>query len=150
MVAFVSSILLAAVLLGFVPYFAKRRPVGTPLTWGEAMVAAVYAFFLMFWVYGVVPHLLLTYADNELGWRSDALLSDQLWGQGKFLTPQALGGWFPMTITMQVVRDLLVVGLYVALLAGQIALWAYWQGRGEKKTTEVVVSDYGRPLVKQS
>jgi len=35
-------------------FYAKRRPVGTPLTWGESMVAATYVFFLMFWVYGVV------------------------------------------------------------------------------------------------
>ena len=147
MVAFVSSILLAVVLLGFVPYFAKRRPIGTPLTWGEAMVAATYAFFLMFWAYGVVPHLFLTWSDNELGWRSDNVV----YGPFDILKPQALDGAFPMTISYQVVRDLLVVGLYVVFLGGQIALWAYWQGRGEKKkTADVVVSDYGRPLVKQS
>ena len=46
---------------------------GTPLTWGEAMVAATYVFFLMFWVYGVVPHQWLTWAQNELKWRSDAI-----------------------------------------------------------------------------
>jgi len=145
-VAFVSSILLTLALLAFVPYFAKRRPVGSPLSWGEAMVASTYAFFLMFWVYGVVPHLWLTYADNELNWRADNIV----YGPFDLLQPQALGGSFPMTITYQVVRDLIVVGIYVVFLAGQIALWAYWQGRGEKKKAEVVVSDYGRPLVKQS
>jgi hypothetical protein len=30
----------------------------------------------------------------------------------------------------------------------QIAAWALWQGRGEKKV-EVETSDYGRPLVKE-
>ena len=39
MVAFVASLLLTVALMALVPFFAKRRPVGTPLTWGEAMVA---------------------------------------------------------------------------------------------------------------
>ena len=65
MVALVSSLLVLAVLLSLVVPMAKRRPVGTPLTWGEAMVAGVWSFFLMFWVYGVIPHLWLTWADNE-------------------------------------------------------------------------------------
>ena len=33
----------------------------------------IYVFFVMFWVYGVVPHLWLTWADNELNWRPDKL-----------------------------------------------------------------------------
>ena len=144
MVAFVSSILVTIALLGFVPYYAKRRPVGTPLSWGEAMVAGTYAFFLMFWVYGVVPHYFLTWADNELNWRKDNIV----FGPFDVLKPQALDGPFPMTISYQEVRDLIAVGIYVVFLGAQIALWAYWQGRGDRKTSEVVVSDYGRPLVK--
>ena len=63
MVAFIASVLVMVLLTALVIPMAKRRPVGTPLTWGEAMVASVYAFFLMFWVYGVVPHLFLTIRD---------------------------------------------------------------------------------------
>lgn len=146
MVAFVSSLLLTLALLALVPVFARRRPPGAPFTWGEAMVASTYAFFLMFWVYGVVPHLWLTWADNELNWRADNIV----FGPGNIFQPQALDGGFPFTISYQVVRDLIAVGLYVVFLGCQIALWAYWQGRGDKKKTEVVVSDYGRPLVKQA
>ena len=52
---------------------AKRRPAGTPLTWGEAFVGgcSCFAFFLM--IYGVVPDRWLRYADNELKWRTDKL-----------------------------------------------------------------------------
>ena len=32
--------------------------------------------------------------------------------------------------------------------AGAIALWAVWQGRGDKVSDEVETSNYGRPLVK--
>ena len=149
MVAFITALLILVVLCALVVPMSTRRPVGTPLTWGEAMVASVYTFFLMFWAYGVIPHLWLTWADNELQWRPDKVL----YGPGSILQPQALGGNFPMTITYQTLRDLIAVGIYVVFLAGQVALWMYWQNRGkraEKATaTTVVESDYGRPLVRK-
>ena len=74
MVAFVGSVALSIVMTAAILWYAKRRPVGTPVSWGEAMFAATYVFLLMFWAYGVVPHQWLTWADNELGWRSDAYL----------------------------------------------------------------------------
>ena len=120
MVALVTALLILVVLCSLVVPMSKRRPVGTPLTWGEAMVASVYAFFLMFWAYGVIPHLWLTWADNELQWRPDKLL----YGPGGLLKPQTQGGFFPMTISYQTLRDLIAVGIYVVFLGGQMALWA--------------------------
>ena len=148
MVAFVSSLLLTAILVGVIFPYRKRRPVGTFLTWGEAMVAATYIFFLMFWVYGVVPHLWLTWADNELGWRPDKLLL----GPGEILKPQALGGWFPFTLNYLVIRDLLAVGIYGVFLGLNIWLWSVWQNRGKAAAAVPVVaeSEYGRPLVRKS
>ncbi len=149
MVAFVTALIILVALSALVVPMAKRRPVGTPLTWGESMVASVYAFFLMFWAYGVIPHLWLTWADNELQWRPDKIL----YGPGSILQPQALGGNFPMTISSQTLRDFLAVGIYVVFLAAQIALWAYWQNRGKRaaaaSSTAVVESEFGRPLVRK-
>lgn len=148
MVAFLASlILLGAVVAAIVPV-AKRRPVGTALTWGEAMVAGTYVFFGMWWAYGVVPHLWLTWADNELKWRPDKLV----FGPGDILKPQTFGGWNPITLNYQVVRDLVAVLLYVVFLGINIWAWAYWQDRGKRaeKAKELeAASDYGRPLVKQ-
>lgn len=149
MVALVSALLILVVLCALVVPMSTRRPVGTPLTWGEAMVASVYAFFLMFWAYGVIPHLWLTWADNELQWRPDNIV----YGPGDVLKPQALGGNFPMTISYQTLRDFVAVGIYVVFLAGNIALWAYWQNRGKRAeaatSTAVVESEFGRPLVRK-
>ena len=49
MVAFVGSVIISILLL--VPFFwyVKRRPVGSTLSWGEAMAAATYVFFGLFW-----------------------------------------------------------------------------------------------------
>lgn len=154
MVAFISSLLLTGALLALLKPVAKRYPIGTAYTWGEAMVASVYAFFLMFWVYGVVPHLWLIWADNELSWRPDALLFEYEWPGGLtlgFFEPAATGGWFPVTINMLHIRDIIAVLIYVAFLGGQIALWAWWQQRGTKdtKAIDLTTSDFGRPLVRK-
>lgn len=153
MVAFIASILIAVGLLSLLIPFAKRRPVGSPLTWGEAMVAATYAFFLFFWVYGTVPHLWLTWADNELKWRPDTFLYQYADWTGGIFKPQAAGGWMPMTISMQTLRDLVAVGIYGVFLVGNVAVWAWWNNRGkraETKAKEIPVSDYGRPLVRKA
>ena len=147
MVAFVGASLVAIAMSLGVVFYAKRRPVGTPLTWGESMVAATYVFFLMFWVYGVVPHQFLTWVQNELKWRSDAIVvghGAHPWGPLKFLKES------PVIMSKQTIGDILVVGIYGIALAGQIVLFSIWQNRGKKKAdaVEVEKSRYGRPLVK--
>jgi len=149
-VAFIASLLILALLVAPIFPLAKRRPVGTPVTWGEAMAASTYVFFMMFWAYGTVPHLWLTWTSNELNWRPDKLVYEY-WtvpGLSDLLKPQEKGGPFPMVITMQTLRDFLFVGIYVAFLAGNMYLWSFWQKRGDKKSVEVATSEYGRPLVK--
>jgi hypothetical protein len=151
-VAFICSILILVGVVALAMRVGRSRPVGAAYTWGEAMVAGTYAFFGMFVAYGLVPHLWLTWADSELKWRPDVFLAEYpFWGvKLAFFTPQEKGGWFPMTISMQTIRDLLAVGIYVGLLAGQIWLWSWWQKRDQQASTELVTSDYGRPLVKRA
>ena len=151
MVAFVLSLIISVIGVAVIFPYRKRRPVGTMLTWGEAMVSATYVFFLFFWVYGVVPHLWLTWADNELGWRPDKLLL----GPAEILKPQSMGGWNPITLNYLVLRDLIAVGIYVVFLGINIWLWAVWQNRGKKAASDaavpaVVESDFGRPLVRKA
>lgn len=129
-----------ALTLLVIPY-AKRRPIGTPLSWGEAMVASAYAFFVMFLAYGVAPHQWLTHADNELGWRSDKLL----YGPGDVVSTVV-----PFTITYEVIRDIIATVIYVVMLGLQIWVWSYWQKRGQKKVQpELAASTFGRPLVRR-
>jgi hypothetical protein len=148
-VAFVTSLVLTVVLVALAMWFGSRRPVGKPITWGEGMLAGTYVFFLFFWAYGMVPHLWLTWADNELKWRPDKLL----FGPGDILKPQQFDGWNPITINYQSVRDLIVVLIYGAFLGFNIFAWAWWNDRAKKrdeKAKELATSDYGRPLVRKS
>lgn len=147
--AFVLSWLLAIALTAGILEYAKRRPIDAPLSWGEANVGAAYVFLLLFWIYGVVPHQWLTYADNELSWRVDKLLVGPT-GLG-FTNGEGLVSWLlPFEITYLVVRDIIAVTIYGLALAGNIAMWSIWQNRGKVAPTEVEQSTYGRPLVRET
>jgi hypothetical protein len=151
-VAFITSLIVTVVLVAIAMWYGSRRPVGKTITWGEAMIAATYVFFILFWAYGMVPHLFLTWADNELKWRPDNL-AYEYWSFLGFLKPQVQGGWFPMTITMQAIRDLIVVLIYVGFLGFNIYAWAWWNDRQKKadeKAKALETSEYGRPLVRKS
>jgi hypothetical protein len=140
-VAFVGSSILLILLVAPIPWYAKRRPVGTFLSWGEAMLSATYVFFIMFWAFGVVPHQFLTWADNELSWRPDAILN----GPGN-----VFADYLPFALTYQTLRDILVVGIYGIALGGMMVLWSKWQSRGDVTPgDDVEKSRYGRPLVKE-
>lgn len=142
MFAFVTTLLVTIVPMVAALRYAKRRPVGTPLSWGEAMAAAGFVFFVLFMAYGVVPHQWLTWADNELSWRPDRLLL----GPGKIFATI-----FPFELTYQVLRDMVVSGIYGGFLAAQVVVWKVWQDRGKPKAPRrkaLETSPFGRPLVK--
>ena len=147
MVAFVASLIVTFLIVGGILAYQKRRPADQVVTWGEAMVGSVVVFFLMFWVYGVVPHQWLTWADNELNWRADKIL----FGPFDIFKSQQDGGWSPIRINYVVVRDLIAVVIYLVALGANVAMWSAWQKRGDKqddaKTPER--STFGRPLVKE-
>lgn len=143
--AFIFSFILTVVLtLAVIPY-GKRRPIGRPVSWGEAMVGSSYAFAVMFLAYGVVPHQWLTHVQNELGWRADKLVH----GPWDILQAESKGGHFPFEINYLQVGDAIVVGIYLFFTGLNIWMWAWWQKRGKKVGTEVETSTYGRPLVKK-
>jgi hypothetical protein len=139
-VAFVFSVLAMLLACAVIPWYAQRRKPGTSLSWGEANVAALYVFFVMFLAWGIVPHQWLTYADKDLQWRKDKIL----FGPGDIVDK------LPFTVTYEVIRDLIAVGIYGITLGGMIALWAVWQNRGKEKPKEIPTSAYGRPLVKKT
>ena len=146
MVAFTLSCLIAVLLTGGIVAYSKRRPADAPHTWGEAMFGAMIVFFLMFWVYGVVPHQWLTWADNELTWRADRIFV----GPGGILEPEAQGGWLPLTITYEAIRDVIAVLIYVVALGVNIWLWSVWQKRGEAAAEKAPErSTFGRPIVRE-
>ncbi len=139
-VGFTGSLILTVVLAIPVFAYAKKRPVGAELTWGQAMIAACYVTFGLFWAFGVVPHQWLNYAEGSLGMRSDAILA----GPGST-------GWLtgiPVRISKATVSDIVATMIYGAMFTQAIAMWAVWQNRGKAKTEEVATSTYGRPLVK--
>ena len=124
--------------------YGRRRPVGAPLTWGEAIAAATFAFALMFWAYGVVPHQWLQWANNELRWTP----SKKLFGPGSVFKD-----YLPFQLDYEKLRDVVVVVIYGFFLTAHVAMWALWQDRSKRADKraqrELAPSTYGRPLVKQ-
>ena len=139
MVAFVASVLVSAALFGAGILYMNRRPADQKGTWGEAMAGAVYVFLTLFWVFGVVPHQWILYADSDLGWTVDRYLV----GPGEVLDN------LPFVIPYAALRDIMVVNINVVYVIGWAKMWAAWQNRGKAEpVVETSTSDYGRPLVK--
>ena len=139
MVAFIASVLVSVVLFGGGIWMMRRRPADAPTSWGEAMVGAVYVFGTLFWIFGVVPHQFILWADSELGWRPDKFLV----GPGELL------GDLPFEIPYSALRDIMVVNIHVVYVIAWVKVWAAWQSRGKAEpVVETPTSDYGRPLVK--
>jgi hypothetical protein len=142
-IAFISSLLASLAMFAVVVLVGKRRAPGTPLTWGEAFVAGTFVFFLLFLLYGVVPHQWLTWADNELNWRRDEFFFGEsgitFFGRGAIQFPK------------EVLRDIVATVIYVVFLVAQIVAWKWWQTRGQRAASERprLVSSFGRPLVRK-
>jgi hypothetical protein len=145
-VALVLSFVIAMGGYGGIIAYGKRRPVGAPLSWGQAMVAAVLGFALMFWSYGVVPHQWLTFAGNEWQWRPDKIL---IGWHLPFSGHEGLFQYFlPFTLNYENLSHIGAVIIYGLMLTLHVAIWAIWQDRAKQKPVELT-SGYGRPLVKQ-
>jgi len=141
-VSFVAAVILS---LAIIP-FGKRRPVDKPLLWGDALLGATYLFGLLFLAFGVVPHQWIDHADKDLGWSRDKVI----YGPGGILKPESAGGWNPITLQYEAVRDIIVVLIHVVFFGLYIFLAVWWQKRGEVKPKELPTSTYGRPLVKKA
>jgi hypothetical protein len=141
-VSFVAAVLMT---LAVIPY-GQRRKKGQTFTWGEAMLASTYAFGVLFLTYGVVPHQWIDHADKNLGWSKDKLML----GPGQILKPQSLGGWNPITLQYEALRDIIVVLIHAIFFGLNVFVVIWWQNRGKEVQKELPVSTYGRPLVKKA
>ena len=146
-VAFLFSFFLSTGLALLAIPYSKRRPKGTPTSWGEAMFASMLVFGIMFIAFGVVPHQFIDHADKELGWSKNMVI----YGPFDLLKPKALGGNFPFTMSYEAIRDIVVIVIHLWYFGLLIYLWSVWQKRGDgKPSTELATSTFGRPLVKKS
>jgi hypothetical protein len=144
--AFIASFVATVVLaLAIIPY-GKRRPVDKPLTWGDALLGSTYIFGLLFLAFGMVPHQWIDHADKDLGWSKDKLI----YGPGGILKPESAGGWNPITLQYEALRDIVVVLIHLVLFGLFIFIAVWWQKRGDVKPKELPTSTYGRPLVKKA
>ncbi len=143
-VSFAATVLLS---LAVIPY-GLRRSKDQQVTWGEAMLGSTYSFGVLFLAYGMVPHQWIDHADKNLGWSKDKFLI----GWGGFLKPESQGGWNPITLQYEALRDIVVVLIHAIFFGLHIFLAVWWQNRYKKSQTALSTptSTYGRPLVKKA
>ncbi len=148
MVEFIVSIVVTVAMLAVYHVYAARVPVDKKMTWGEAMLTSTYVFAVFFWVYGVLPHYWLEWADKGLQWRPDRFFE-----AGGLLRSQANGGWFPFNVTYLHLRDIIAVIIYTIVLGANIWYWNHWQSRAARADDKVKAteepSEFGRPLVRE-
>src|SRR5919206_765268 len=151
MAAFVSSLVVLLLGISAAMFVGHRRPVGTPLTWGEAFLAATFGFGLMILAYGIIPHQWLNFADNELLWRPDRILLGISTSGIKFGdAAKAIGGSGRILVNYQALRDIVAATLYIVFLGGQMVLWSIWQKRGRTKGGLEPTSRFGRPVIRRA
>jgi hypothetical protein len=138
-------------------FVGRRRPPGTPLTWGEALVGATFVFGMLLLGYGVVPNEWLKWGDNQLLWRPDRIwfaISTKwpVFFTGSNAATEAAAGRGRIIVSFQALRDIIAATIYILMLATQVWLWVAFQKRGRKPaTTEVArTSTFGRPVVKRA
>lgn len=141
MVAFVGSFAVALVLGAIPALYSFKRKADTPVTWGEAMAAAVYVMFTFFWCMVIVAQSWLTLAQDIWKWQSNKIL----------LGPNNGFIHTPFTVTKATLSDIVLLLIYGFFLQGMIALWIFWQSRGKRQKAQSTVrrSSFGRVVAKR-
>ena len=154
MLALIASVLILVLGIAIVFFVGNRRPPGTPITWGEALVGSTFVFGLMLLAYGIIPNQWLSFADVDLLWRPDKILL-AISSEGVKFGQQAvaIGGRGRIVVTYQAVRDIIAAGIYIVMLGLHVFLWTKFQKRGSRPAEGGALertSIFGRPLVKRA
>ena len=105
MVALIVSLVITFAMAAGIFVYAKRRKVGTPVTWGEAVLAGTYVFALSSWSTASCRTSGSPTPTPTFSWRKDKILAGP--GSTGFLE------WLPFTITKYTLRDVVVTVIYI-------------------------------------
>ena len=140
--------LIAFVMIGLAMHRMRSPKPDRDTTWAEAMAGATYVFALFLLIYAIIPHEFITAADKY--W---AMSTNRYLIKSTTQIPFNHAWNWPFSIDLQHgVRDPLVVLIYIAFFASNIAMFVLWQKRAtvseaaEREPVSVGKSRFGRPL----
>ena len=140
--------LIAFVMIGLAMHRMRSPKPDRDTTWAEAMAGATYVFALFLLMYAIIPHEFITAADKYWGMSTNRYLI-----KSTTQIPFNHAWNWPFSIDLQHgVRDPLVVLIYIAFFASNIATFVLWQKRvtvseaAEREPVAVGKSRFGRPL----
>jgi hypothetical protein len=102
--SFYTMIVLTVVFTAGLYWWAKRRPPGRAVTWGEAFVGAVVVFAYFVLIYGLLPNQWLEWCDGALKWRSDKIGIPLGPLHHERIAP-IIFGWRPFTWNVNLLRN---------------------------------------------
>jgi len=144
----IEALIVTFVMIGLVVWKLRQPKPDRPSTWAECIAGAVFVFALFLLMYAVVPHEFITVSDKY--WN---LSTSRYIIKSTTAIPFATSWNWPVSIDMQHgVRDPLVVLIYIAFFAGNIAMFVLWQKRptvseaAEATPVPAGRSRFGRPL----
>jgi len=144
----IEALILTFVMIGLAVAKMRRPKPDRPATWAESIAGAVYVFALFLLMYAVVPHEFITVSDKYWGLSTSRYLI-----KSTTAIPFVKSWNWPFSVDLQHgLRDPLVVLIYIAFFAGNIAMFVLWQKRpteSEAATAELKPagrSRFGRPL----
>lgn len=152
--------LAALSLLGSISlYFWSLPKRQSDSTWPEAVAGGIASFILMAFIYAIIPHEWITFANSYLGWTKDVKLSAggefvlQTWLNGNFWTKQTR--IIPFELNLEAIQDNATIVIYVVTAIINIKLFAEWQKRNDPvkerikedfETKPSKLSRFGRPV----
>lgn len=129
-------------------------------TWAGAIAGALASFFMMAFIYAIIPHEWITFATSYLGFTKDAKVSAggqfvlNTWLDGKFWTKRTRV--LPFEVTFETLQDQATMLIYVIGATLNIKLFVAWQKRNEPVVAKAESADvdsapsklsrFGRPL----
>lgn len=152
--------ILATIIVSITIYIWSLPPRVEDSTWATAIAGALASFFMMAFIYAIIPHEWITFATSYLGFTKDVKASTG----GEFIVNTWLGGHFwtsqtriiPFEVTFEVWQDQATIFIYVIGATLNIKLFSAWQRRNEPVAKKAEIADeekasskfsrFGRPI----
>lgn len=140
----IATVITLGLMVLFMGYILMVPRSDTPTTWAQNMVLAVVVFAMFLLAYGVVPSEWIIFANAYLRWDEANVLLET----------------YPITVTKNVARDLVVVLIYLFFLAANMVMFVMWQKRPTAEEAAAEAGDaegggsgtsaFGRPFAKKA
>ncbi|MFN8015733.1 MAG: hypothetical protein U0R17_03880 [Acidimicrobiia bacterium] len=158
---FMAWLMMLTILISITLFIWSLDKIVGEATWAGAIAGALASFVMMTFIYAIIPHEWITFANSYLGFTKDVKVSAggqfvlNTWLDGNFWTKRTR--LLPLEVNFEMLQDQATMAIYVIGAVLNIKLFVAWQKRNEvvkadeEKDKESVISKFsrfGRPVKK--